>query len=228
MKEKVLGIIFSIALVMVLLITSFEIGAYGDWDFFQKEYEKYSVADDLGMEMPDIMATTKYMMSYLRGGEEELVFVTRIEGEEKDFFNEQDRFHMGEVKVLFLGGLALRRIAVVVCVFCVCALLLLKSDWKNVLARMYRRTLAVFTALIFVLGIAVSQNFSKVFEIFHHIFFDNDLWLFDPRYDYMIRMLPEGFFFDIVLRIGGFFVGFLIVSFGVSIIISKTNKSDKI
>lgn len=228
MKEKVLGIIFSIALVMVLLITSFEIGAYGDWDFFQKEYEKYSVADDLGMEMPDIMATTKYMMSYLRGGEEELVFVTQIEGEEKDFFNEQDRFHMGEVKVLFLGGLALRRIAVVVCVLSVCTLLFMKSDWKCILARAYRRTLAVFTVLILVLGIAVSQNFSKVFEIFHHIFFDNDLWLFDPRYDYMIRMLPEGFFFDIVLRIGGFFVGFLVVSFLLSIIISRTNKSDKI
>ena len=36
------------------------------------------------------------------------------------------------------------------------------------------------------------SNFNKVFVIFHEIFFTNDLWLFDARYDYMIRMLPEG------------------------------------
>jgi len=34
--------------------------------------------------------------------------------------------------------------------------------------------------------------------------------MFDPASDYMIRMLTEGFFFDITLRIGGFFVAFLL------------------
>lgn len=228
MKEKILGILFSIALVMVLLITSFEIGAYGSWSFYQKEYEKYEVAEQLHMEMTDIMSTTKYMMSYLRGGEEELVFVTQIEGEEKDFFNEQDRFHMGEVKELFLGGLALRRIALVLCVGSLLGLLLMKCDWIGVLLQMYRRTLVGLFAIVIVLGILIAQNFSKAFEIFHHIFFDNDLWLFDPRYDYMIRMLPEGFFSDIVLRIGSIFICFLIVSLLINIIISKTNKSNKI
>lgn len=228
MKGKVLGIIFSIAFVFVLLISSFEIGAYGDWKFYQKEYEKYEVADDLGMEMKDIMSTTKYMMSYLRGGEEELCFVTWIEGEEKDFFNEQDRFHMGEVKALFLGGLALRRIAVILCAISIVGLVYLKDDWKMVLAQMYRRTLGILFALIVVLGVLITRNFSKAFEIFHHLFFDNDLWLFDPRYDYMIRMLPEGFFFDIVLRIGSIFGGFLILSFLLSVVIRKTYKNDKI
>ena len=46
---------------------------------------------------------------------------------------------------------------------------------------------------------------------FHHIFFDNDLWLFDPATDYMIRMLPEGLFYDMVMRIGAIFVGGLAV-----------------
>ena len=34
--------------------------------------------------------------------------------------------------------------------------------------------------------------------------------LFDPSVDYMIRMLPEGFFSDMVLRIGAVFVGMLL------------------
>ena len=52
--------------------------------------------------------------------------------------------------------------------------------------------------------------------IFHEIFFDNDLWIFDPAEDYMIRMLPEGFFFDFVIRIGGFFLGGLILLGGLA------------
>ena len=53
------------------------------------------------------------------------------------------------------------------------------------------------------------------FTLFHEIFFTNDLWLFDPATDYMIRMLPEGFFYDMVMRIGAWFVGGLVLLFAV-------------
>ena len=69
--HKILAILPSISLIVILLISSFEIGAYGDWNFYEKEYEKYKVADELYMEMPDIMKVTKFMMSYLRGQREE-------------------------------------------------------------------------------------------------------------------------------------------------------------
>ena len=62
-----------------------------------------------------------------------------------------------------------------------------------------------------ILGSLFASNFNRYFTIFHEIFFDNDLWMFDPAEDYMIRMLPEGFFYDFVIRIGSFFVGGLIV-----------------
>lgn len=37
--HKILAILPSISLIVILLISSFEIGAYGDWDFYEKEYE---------------------------------------------------------------------------------------------------------------------------------------------------------------------------------------------
>lgn len=61
------------------------------------------------------------------------------------------------------------------------------------------------------LGIAFAIDFTRCFTIFHEIFFTNDLWIFDEATDYMIRMLPEGFFSDMVLRIGTAFIGMLIV-----------------
>ena len=48
-------------------------------------------------------------------------------------------------------------------------------------------------------------DFNAVFVMFHHLFFDNDLWIFDPAEDYMIRMLPEGLFADMAARIGVIF-----------------------
>ena len=109
--HKILAILPSISLIVILLISSFEIGAYGDWDFYEKEYEKYKVADELYMEMPDIMKVTKFMMSYLRGNEKKLSIETEVEGNIQDFFNEKDRLHMADVQGLLLGGLAIRRAA---------------------------------------------------------------------------------------------------------------------
>lgn len=46
-----------------------------------------------------------------------------------------------------------------------------------------------------ILSLPVIINFEKSFIIFHKILFDNDYWIFDPRLDPVINMLPEEFFF---------------------------------
>ena len=220
-----LGVIASVMMIFICLITGFEAAAYGDYGFYEKEYEKYKVADELYMEMPDIMKVTKYMMSYLRGNEKELSIETEVEGNVQDFFNEQDRLHMADVQGLFLGGLAIRRAAILVLLFLMAALVLMKADWWRLLPQMYQWVLAVFLALTAGAGFLFSRDFNKYFVIFHHIFFSNDLWIFDPAEDYMIRMLPEGFFYDMVMRIGSIFATFLIISLVGSIIWKKINKN---
>ena len=161
--HKILAILPSISLIVILLISSFEIGAYGDWNFYEKEYEKYKVADELYMEMPDIMKVTKFMMSYLRGNEKKLSIETEVEGNIQDFFNEKDRLHMADVQGLFLGGLAIRRGAIIVLLFSMVALVLMKADWKRLIPQMYQRVLAVFLALTAVAGFLFSRDFNKYF-----------------------------------------------------------------
>ena len=212
------GIIFAAALMIILLISSFEIAMYADFGVYQREYEKYDVLSDLDMTMNDVMHVTREMMAYLRGDREALSVVTTVEGAEQDFFNEQDRFHMGEVRNLFIGGLNLRWGA---CAFAVVSLIILlatHADWKRVLARSWHIILAVTGGAILILGIAVAVDFNAVFVEFHHIFFDNDLWLFDPAEDYMIRMLPEGLFADMVVRIGVIFIIALGICFFLSLL----------
>ena len=205
------GLILGFALIAALLITSFEIAMYADFDVYRQEYEKYDVLSDLDMTMDDAMDVTRQMMAYLRGEGDTLSVITTVDGREQDFFNEQDRFHMGEVRDLFIGGLNIRTGALVIAVLCILLLILTKADLKKTVPAGYQAALAVTAAALLFLGIACAVDFNTVFVKFHHIFFDNDLWIFDPAEDYMIRMLPEGLFFDMVVRIGCIFAGLLAV-----------------
>ncbi len=221
------GIILAFAVMAALLITSFEIAMYADFGVYEREYEKYDVLSDLDMTMEDTMYVTHEMMAYLRGDRDTLSVITTVEGKEQDFFNEQDRFHMAEVRDLFLGGLNLRIGAAAVAVVCLIFLLLSKADLRRMLSRSYQISLAVVGAAVLLLGIAVAIDFNAVFVEFHHIFFDNDLWLFDPAEDYMIRMLPEGLFADMVIRIGAIFVTSLLILLVIRIFDGKLRKKAK-
>lgn len=204
------GIMAGTAAIIILLMTAFEVAMYSDFGYYEKEYEKYDVLSDLDMEMDDVMYVTEEMMAYLRGNREELRVITTVEGKEQDFFNEQDRFHMGEVKTLFLGGLKLRIGAIVFLIASLTLLFFIKEDRLKILCRSYQIVLGVFVILLAGLAVWIALDFNSVFTKFHEIFFDNDLWIFNPAEDYMIRMLPEGLFYDFVIRIGGIFaVGLL-------------------
>ena len=211
--QKISAVIMMFLLIGVLLLTSFQVAIYGDsqYRFYEREYKKYQVADSLNMTMDNIMDVTDQMMAYLIGNKAELSVITDVDGETQDFFNEQDRFHMGEVKDLFLGGLKIRNIMLVAVLLILILLAAWKADLIKLLPRAYFVTLGITGVITVVLGGLFASDFDKYFRIFHEIFFDNDQWMFDPATDYMIRMLPEGFFYDFVFRIGGFFVESLAV-----------------
>ena len=160
--QWILGIAAAAAAVVILLITAFEAAMYLDFSYYQKEYEKYNVLEDLDMEMEDVMYVTEEMMAYLRGEREELRVITTVDGVRQDFFNEQDRFHMEEVQGLFLGGMRLRESAAVVLVVCVLCLILMKADLLRILSKSWQIILGVLLAAVAVLGIAVARDFNAV------------------------------------------------------------------
>lgn len=218
------GVVLAFSVIAAVLITSFEIAMYSDFGVYQKEYEKYDVLSELDMTMEDTMYVTHEMMAYLRGDRETLSVVTTVEGKEQDFFNDRDRFHMGEVRDIFIGGLNIRIGACIAAVLCLIFLLATRADIRKIIPRSYHAALGISAAAAALIGIAAVIDFNALFVQFHHIFFDNDLWLFDPATDYMIRMLPEGLFYDFVIRIGAIFLGILAVLLVLSLISGRIFK----
>ena len=216
--------------IFALLITGFQLAVYGDshYGFYKKEYEKYRVTDDLNMKLDNVMAVTEHMMAYLIGKEEKLSIVTDVNGEHQDFFNEQDRLHMADVRNLFLGGLKLRNYAVILATILMIVLMAKKADFRRLVPQGYLQALFVYLILAAILGVAMSIDFTSCFTLFHKLFFTNNLWIFDPETDYMIRMLPEGFFSDMVIRVGVIFIVLLAVPGVTAVVYSWKRKKKEI
>ncbi len=200
--HNLLGIFCGIALMIVLFITSIEAVAYWTPGYYEKEYTKYNVLEAVDMEMEDLLEVTEEMMAYLRGNREDLHVPTIVGGKPREFFNEREIAHMEDVQVLFLAAMSIRRWCLALIAACIAALFFLKADVKRVLPRTVCAGTALFFSVLAVLAGIISTNFSKYFVVFHHIFFDNDLWILDPATDLLINIVPEPFFRDTALRIG--------------------------
>lgn len=109
---------------------------------------------------------------------------------------------MEDVRGLFLGAIAIRRGCLLAILAALALLFCSKADWKRILPRTICVGTLIFFALLAALAGIISSNFSKYFIVFHHIFFDNDLWMLDPRTDLLINIVPEPFFMDTAARIG--------------------------
>ena len=197
-----LGLICAFSLMIVFLITSVEAVAYWTPHYYENEYTRYQVADDVHMEMDDLLSVTDEMMAYLRGSRDDLNIDTVVDGMPREFFNAREKAHMADVRNLFLGGLALRRLCLFLAAASVALLALLKVPLKHLLPRMLCAGTVLFLGVTALLAGIISTDFTKYFIIFHKIFFTNDLWQLDPRTDLLINIVPEPFFMDTAARIG--------------------------
>ena len=100
----------------------------------------------------------------------------------------QGEFHFEEVKVIF----DLVFILFLVMLFLSILIFIRKRKEKDY---RYMKYTALLTFIIpVILGIPFLIDFSRSVVIFHEIAFSNDYWIFDPRIDPVIRILPEWFF----------------------------------
>lgn len=210
--HHILGILCAFCLMFTLLITSVEAVCYWTPGYFEKEYTKYQVLDDLPeMTMEDLLQVTDEMMDYLKGNREDLHVWTTMGGQHREFFTEREIAHMEDVQGLFLAAIFLRRICLAFIALSVLAIAITGGKLRQVLPKTIFAGTLLFFAIAAVLGLIVSTDFSKYFIVFHHIFFDNDLWILDPSVDMLINIVPEGFFSDTAARI--------IITYGVSAVL---------
>ncbi len=224
-----LSAIFSICFIIIILISSIQIAVYYDMEgYFKREYIKYNITEKVSMDMNNLMYVTYEMMDYLDNKREDLVVYTYVDGEEREFFNEREKQHMIDVKNLFTAGKNLRIIAFIVGAFSLALIAFRYKNIKNILSKGFISVSAVVICISVVLICIIQTNFTKYFTIFHEIFFNNDLWILNPKTDLLINIVPEPFFIDTAIRIAVVFGFIMAICFILSVIIILIDRKRRI
>ena len=193
--DKILSALLVIA-VMVLTIT-FSIGLpIYVRPFYYAHIEALDMPDATGLTAEEIMTAYDEVLDFCtqRGGE----FSSGVLK-----FSEEGASHFADCKKLFnLNLFALLTAAVYIF-----AILVLKRLGIVKLARPRGYNLGFWSGIGTLVSFATvgglaALDFDKAFQIFHTLFFPGkDNWLFDPRVDEVIRIMPEEFFMNCAILI---------------------------
>lgn len=168
--------------------------------FYQREYQKLDTAEQIGMSGADLQAATDALLDYLRGRREDLHVQATIGGQQREVFNQREILHMVDVRTLYLWAMRIGNgLLILAAAFYLWAWI--GGRDKAAVLGGYLQGNYILLGLIAALGIYAALDFNSFWTGFHKIFFTNDLWLLDPRTDILIQMVPEQFFFDLVMRI---------------------------
>ncbi len=198
--SKICKGIISIIISFITLLSIFEIYAFST-GFYMKEFEKYNIAQKVGIKQPDLEKITYKIFRYLKNYDSDLKIQVSIDGKESEVFGFREKRHMQDVKNLFKKGFFVRNIGIFIGIVFIFILWRISS---NIYCDILRSCIgaALISAIIFIFFFfIVCFDFYRCFVHFHEKFFSNDLWLLDPSTDILIQLFPLKFFMDIVVGV---------------------------
>ena len=227
--HNIVAFICGLCLLLILLITSLQAVCYWLPDWWRNEYAKYDTPSNVRGEMSldDAVHVTEDMLEYCIGRLDTLDDTeATIDGVTAPFFTDREKAHLADCRELFLKGVRVRVIACLLLAAFVIYIYVHNGKQKTsvLLAKGYLRSLgfiAVMTAIIAVLCVI---DFTHVFTVFHHIFFDNNLWILNPNEDNLINIMQEDVFSDAAMWIAGIWLAAAALIAAVSAIILKRER----
>ena len=189
-----------VAAVPVLLITGALTWAFNNPGLYRGGFEKYHVSQTTGIAPDDLDRVAADIRSYFNSGREPLDLRAPVYGEETELFNPKEVIHMRDVKQL-LRGVYLAAAVSAFYVLVLAAVALLRHRVRGVEILTWRLLWGgVLTlALILAVGVFALVGFDTLFLKFHELSFANDFWKGDSRTDFLVRLFPEGFWYDSTL-----------------------------
>ncbi len=193
MKQTLLsiysGILFTILFISLGLCVSIFFKS-----FYYMEIDRLNIVENSGYPKEEIKENYNALIEYCSPfNNKELKFPTFSSSKEA-------LIHFEEVKKIFnyilLGGF-------------ISLLLLITIIYQKKKAKEFRylRSSALITVILpLLVAFACSINFNKTFILFHKIAFRNDYWIFSPKTDPIITVLPEQFFLDAAILIVSFVI----------------------
>ncbi len=221
--KNIFSTINALCLIIGILFISVMLPTYS-MDFYKHEYKKNNIKEILKTTDDELINVTTHLLRYIGGKEENLTVFATIAGERREFFNQKEKEHMVDVKILFDLGNIIGKLALIGFGITGIAVFLINRQPIKTLAFANMLASSIFLGVLAVLAFLISLNFQYAFEIFHKLLFTNDLWQLEPSTDLLINLVPLPFFIDIAILVCTIFViallGVIITS---AVLLKKSN-----
>ena len=205
---------FILAIPTFLVTTNVRL-AFSSVQLYTYGFERYNVTRTTGLNSAQLVTVAQEIRDYFNSSEEFLDVNVVLGGEERPLFNQNEILHMRDVKGLVRGVYAVQLITGLYMVVYM-AVVLAASRGRSLrrAAGLVMAGSLLTIAMVGATGLVSLVGFDFLFEQFHIISFSNDLWMLDPRHNYLTRLFTQGFFLEatIFVAVGVIFQALLLAA----------------
>ena len=201
MNNKLLYNVGSICLMLFLILFSV-FTVVNDLDFFSEQYVKNGADSMTGMSFEDLDKATIMLLDYLNDERDNLDMQAEEFGKMAETFDEREKMHMVDVKVLYQNFATVMNILIgMTCAFFMFLFVRDRSNFLNGFAKGLTVAMAIALVLCLAFGFVFTVGFDSFWTMFHKVMFTNDLWLLNPKISTMINMFPLNFWLAMCSKI---------------------------
>ncbi len=165
-------------------------------------YETFNVSASTGMSRAQLEEATDQLLTFFEGGPPVSLKVLKG-GQPAPLYNDKEMRHLDDVRNLMGWAWSVQLVSLVALIVATAgALVVGRRAGLRWLAKVALGGGLMTVASVVVLGLLALSDFQAFWTQFHILSFSNDLWLLDPRTDYLIRMFPPPFWFQVVMLAG--------------------------
>ncbi len=164
---------------------------------------KYGASVATGIPLEELSRSADRVSSYLLLQRDRVDDITvKVDGRPKPLFNDRENLHMRDVQQL-LRGFYILQLAVggYTLLYLLTTRRLQRHGYGRAIGGELRWAGLLTISLFAAFGLLSALDFDALFLQFHLVSFDNDLWQLDPSTDNLIRMFPQGFWYDSAIRL---------------------------
>jgi len=189
--------LFILCLPLLLIAASIGLAFNSQW-FYEYGFKKYDVDQTTGLAQSELSKVAAGLIAYFNSGDELIDLTVTKDGKPFPIFNQKEITHLKDVKDLFRFDYTVLLVTFLYALLYAAAMFFWRKESRQLAKEaLYGAGLTLF--LMVALGISALIDFDGLFLQFHLLSFANEFWMLDPTKDYLIMLVPRGFWFDAVL-----------------------------
>ncbi|HEY0583647.1 MAG TPA: TIGR01906 family membrane protein [Chloroflexota bacterium] len=193
-----LSLAFVMLLPLLIIGTSLR-GLVSDRELILQGFRDNQVAVTTGLDDAQLQRIADTFVAYFQAPPGQIQLQVTAFGQSRPLFNDKEVQHMEDVQALIQFFLRLQLVGAAVVVLRLGVAFAVDRSTISV-GREMLWSAALMVGVVVLVGVLSLLDFDGLWTRFHQVAFRNDMWLLDPRTDYLIMLFPEPFWFTGTMR----------------------------